>query len=923
MRKTMSGLVLVITTGALLATTAGVPPSFASVDKPKPPTASQAEGGGVLRQPLEHPAAGLARQRHRARRRRPARRHHGDARPRRRNFADQLEMYDALTKRDPGSISRADIDQLYKREDFTPGDGGEHQVARGPGVTIQRDAFGVPFITGATFEDVEFGAGYAAIEDRMFLMDVLRHTGAARMAEFVGNTPGNVAMDQEQLRVGVLHAGRGERADRARRPRDAGAEGQQLLGGVDAFIAGINAAQDDLCPTVAGARPARPSTPRCRRRRPTGPAPTSSTSPRSSAASSARAAAARSRTRSGGRRSRRSSARRRRCGSTATCARRTTRRRRPRRASARRTTAAAFDPDLPGVALPDRDGATAPGTGAALRGVGARARDRSTPRLDLPDGVHVDLSELGAHGMSNALLVTGKESTTGKPLAVMGPQTGYYAPQLLVEQVLERPGHPGPRGLVRRHQPLRPARPRRRLRLVGDRRPAATTSTPSSRGSATPTARKATVELDRLPASARSACRWTVRRAQRDHARRTSPRPAAATDLQVPGAAHPARHRPAAHHGRRQAGRAGAPALDVRPRGRLGARLQRSSTTPASCTTRSRFQQAASDIDYTFNWFYADDKRHLLLLLRAAAEAVEEGRAGPAALGRQEVRLEGLAAVQAARPRDQPASAATWSAGTTSRRPASRPPTTPGATAPVYRSLALEKRLTAKIEGKKKVDLPGMVGVMAGGATADSRAAYTLPWLLKVIGNDPKTAAARGAAAPWLQARRAARRPGPRRRLRAPGRDRALRHLVGGRLAARWRTTRCPAGSGRWSASCRRSSTTTRGWASGSSFNGVAWYGYLSKDLRSVLGKKVDGAYSTGYCGKGSLKACRATLRASLAAAVARVLAEQGKSSVGQLTYDKHEDDIRLVTAGVVGVRPDRLAEPADLPAGDQFLGHR
>ena len=67
-------------------------------------------------------------------------------------------------------------------------------------MTIQRDAFGVPFINGATFDDVEYGAGYAAIEDRMFLMDVLRHTGAARMAEFVGNTPGNVAMDQAQLR---------------------------------------------------------------------------------------------------------------------------------------------------------------------------------------------------------------------------------------------------------------------------------------------------------------------------------------------------------------------------------------------------------------------------------------------------------------------------------------------------------------------------------------------------------------------------------------------------------------------------------------------------------------------------------------------------------------------------------------------------
>jgi hypothetical protein len=33
------------------------------------------------------------------------------------------------------------------------------------------------------------------------------------------------------------------------------------------------------------------------------------------------------------------------------------------------------------------------------------------------------------------------------------------------------------------------------------------------------------------------------------------------------------------------------------------------------------------------------------------------------------------------------------------------------------------------------------------------------------------------------------------------------------------------------------------------------------------------------------------------------VLAEQGVSSVDELTYDKHIDDIRSTTAGVVGVR--------------------
>ena len=34
------------------------------------------------------------------------------------------------------------------------------------------------------------------------------------------------------------------------------------------------------------------------------------------------------------------------------------------------------------------------------------------------------------------------------------------------------------------------------------------------------------------------------------------------------------------------------------------------------------------------------------------------------------------------------------------------------------------------------------------------------------------------------------------------------------------------------------------------------------------------------------------------------MLAEQGVSSVAELTYDKHIDDIRATTAGLVAVRP-------------------
>jgi len=51
------------------------------------------------------------------------------------------------------------------------------------------------------------------------------------------------------------------------------------------------------------------------------------------------------------------------------------------------------------------------------------------------------VSSLGeARSMSNALLVSGERSGTGAPLAVMGPQVGYYYPEILLEMELNGGG---------------------------------------------------------------------------------------------------------------------------------------------------------------------------------------------------------------------------------------------------------------------------------------------------------------------------------------------------------------------------------------------------------------------------------------------------------------------------------------------------
>ena len=194
------------------------------------------------------------------------------------------------------------------------------------------------------------------------------------------------------------------------------------------------------------------------------------------------------------------------------------------------------------------------------------------------------------------------------------------------------------------------------------------------------------------------------------------------------------------------------------------------------------FQKAASDIDYTFNWFYADRQDisyYSSGLLPKRSKKVEPDlphwagkkydwkgwlsfKRHPRETNPKRGYLVSWNNKQAP---DFSAADDNWSYGA------------------VYRSLALEKRLIAKIKGKKKIDLPGMVGVMSGGATADSRAAYTLQVAAQGDREGPEDRRRPRAAAARGSRRRPARRPGPQRRLRAPGRDRALRLVVGGRLA--------------------------------------------------------------------------------------------------------------------------------------------
>ena len=108
-------------------------------------------------------------------------------------------------------------------------------------MTIVRDKqWGVPHIYGVTRADVEFGAGYAGAADRLFLMDALRHTGRAQLSSFAGGSAGNRAMDRTQWSIApYTEADLQRQIDLA--PQIYGELGRRMVEDLNAYVAGINA----------------------------------------------------------------------------------------------------------------------------------------------------------------------------------------------------------------------------------------------------------------------------------------------------------------------------------------------------------------------------------------------------------------------------------------------------------------------------------------------------------------------------------------------------------------------------------------------------------------------------------------------------------------------------------------------------------
>ena len=820
------------------------------------------------------------------------------------NYADQLEMYDKLATKKPSEITEGVVDELYKKAGFVP----EKVVSTATpkaGVKIVRDAYGVPYITGTTYNDVMWGAGYAGTEDRMFLMDALRHLGAGRGAEFVGGTPGNIAMDRAQLRSAYYTPK--EAADQLEIiAQENGAEGRRLLDGADAYLAGINAAQDAMCPLGLPTGPNCPAEYLALQKKPTKWTRADLTYiaslvggifGRGGGNEFANSVYYNKLVKEFG---------------VAKADKMYVSLREKNDLEAPTTSTLSFpydnvkfNPRAAGVAIPDLNAPKASGTGDDT--------GSSTPletlvdaltlgltgvpnEVDVPDG-QIDMSSLFTqNGMSNALLISASKTTTGHPLTVFGPQTGYYNPQLLSEQVLMGPGVFA-RGVSFVGTQL--------VVELGHGLDYAWSATSSGSDNVDTVAEKL-CNADGSEPTINStsykkdggAC---VPMQYNEHKQTVIPNvsaPVAPSTLKMQVWR--------TNHGIVQTRTTvkGVPVAIVIERstyGREAASILGFSrfNNPDFVKDATTFKKAAHGIDYTFNWFYSDNRDIAFfssgrLPVRAAGTDTDL----PRWAGKKYDPKSWLSYAKHPQQINSPTGyIASWNNKPARNFAASDDKWSDGS---IHRSLALSTRAKAAI-AKGKISRAQLAGIVEDAATEDVRAKTLLPGLLKTIGNDPKTAEARKLLSAWLAA-------GAHRVDYA--RTGSYAHQSAIRIFDTWWEDgdnalaydfATPALGAALAKSLPQPLDDHPRGGSGSTWLGSPWYGYIDKTLRDLTGT-VKSPYAYSLCGKAAT--CQSTLRASLLRAVTAAQTAQGVSTPGALTYDKSIDYIRATAAGVVGVRP-------------------
>ena len=817
---------------------------------------------------------------------------------------DQLRMYGDLVHAAP-DLTAADIPKYFKDASFgVRPDDVERTYSPRPDVAIVRDrGFGTGHVYGDTRAGTMFGAGYIAAEDRLFFIDVLRHLGRAQLTSFAGGAQGNQDFDQQQWAIAPYNE------DDLQRQYDQlddlyGAEGRQVQDDARAYVDGINAyiTQAHLNPGLMPGEYAAIN-------HPTGPTDWNVRDVIATAAlvggifgkgggSELQSAIVlqEAQKRFGTKRGKR----------------------------VWRDFRSAEDPEAPTTvhrgrfdymatpkrvakgsrALPDpgslkpvpiRQGAAGGDSGGGGAGGGTC----------LPGGV-ICLPKAN----SNALVVGRKLSKSGHPLAVFGPQTGYFAPQILMDEDLHGPGidargasFPGVNLYVE----------------LGRGRDYSWSATSAGQDNTD------TFAVDLCdPADGRATIDSTGYvyggqcRPMEALTRENSWVPNAA-DQSPPGSERLVAYRTALGIVVGRATVKGVPVAYTVLRSTYmhevdSARGFADFNDPAKMTSPAAFKQAAYKIGYTFNWLYVDDRHDAYF--NSGANPVRSPKIDPSfpVRARPQFLWRGFdAGTVTARytPASQHAQVVDQSYITSwnnKQAKGTRASDAQWGFSSVYRVQPLSDRIRRATRGGRKMALVDLINAMEDAGTVDLRADKALPMALKVIGRprDSATRRAVGLLRAWV-------RDGAHRRDRDD--DGVYEHAEAIRILDAWWPLwiQTEFGSvlgsrlygGVQSLLPIDNPPNNHGEHLGSAYQD-GWYGYASKDLRTILGRRVRGRYSQVYCGRGKLRRCRNALGGSLKLALAHASPQELYSDdevcddAGRSGDQKCFDAIRMRPLGAV-----------------------
>jgi acyl-homoserine lactone acylase PvdQ len=549
-----------------------------------------------------------------------------------------------------------------------------------------------------------------------------------------------------------------------------------------------------------------------------------------------------------------------------------------------------------GVAMPDPGSVTPQQeiydpTGSATSSAvmrPTRSRDRNPAQGIFDNGVLPGALLADKHGMSNALVVSGQYTDDGHPIAVFGPQTGYFAPQLLMLEELQGPG------ISARGAAFAGLSFYVELGRGADYAWSAT----SAGQDVTDTFAVPLCEPDGSPAKPDSTyylyngtC-TQMETLERDDA--WSPNTADSTPA---GSYKLIVYRTKYGLVQYRATVNGQPVVYTSQRSSymheaasiIGFQMF---NNPDDMGTPQQFQQAASDINYTFNWFYVNNAH--IAYYNSGWNPVRPAGVDPNLPIQAAAQYEWQNWNPATDTSDDTAFAAhpnsidqdyyvSWN-----NKQALNYTSAGFGDGSVYRSNLLDSRVQALVHSGRKISRADVVKAMEDAAVTDLRGEDVLPSLLKVINSqpvtDPTQAAAVAQLTTWQQA-------GAKLVETAPGSEKYVNASAIQTMDAWWpllvqaefqpamgtdlfnamigaiQINESPSG-GQTGPTVGPADANQSITHKGSSFQ-YGWWSYVDKDLRALLGQPVQGGLAQRFCGNGTLSTCRQALLTSLTQAAA------------------------------------------------------